>query len=152
MSRPKNGTTWKTPEGVMLAVVDVLEHTDVFQPEHNNTFVSVLYLNAPDNGLRNPALIGLASFNEHMTQVGIMLTEDKRPRHPWEVYLADRADGCKGHFAIARWHPSGYQEVWNLRKHTWGAFSDDVLTLEEAEKMLQSISFHPMTPSIRSPV
>lgn len=135
----------------MLVVVGIMEHTDVFQPEHNITFVNVLYLNAPED-FRASELISLSTFNEHMTQVGLVLDEGKRPRHPWEVYLADRADCCKGHFAIARWHPNGYQEVWNLRKHTWGAFSDDVLTLEEAEKMLQSISFHPMTPSIRSPV
>lgn len=72
-------------------------------------------------------------------------------QRPWCPYLVDRADGCKGHFAIGRWNPAGYQEVWNLRRHAWAACSDDVLTLEEATKMLQTISFHPMTPSIRSP-
>ncbi|MNG28618.1 hypothetical protein D3C85_372840 [compost metagenome] len=75
--------------------------------------------------------------------------EKKPERTPYAPYLADRADGCKGHYAIARWNPAGYQEVWNLRRHAWGSFSDDVLTLTEAEDMLKSISFHPMTPSLR---
>lgn len=72
-------------------------------------------------------------------------------RTPWLPYLSDMADGVKGHYAIARWNPAGYREVWNLRSHQWTAFSDDVLTLDEALGMLRTISFHPMTPSLRSP-
>lgn len=71
-------------------------------------------------------------------------------RTPWLPYLSDRADGVKGHYALARWNPAGYREVWNLRSHQWTAFSDDVLTLDEALGMLRTISFHPMTPSLRS--
>lgn len=70
-------------------------------------------------------------------------------RLPWLPYLVDRADGVAGHFAIARWNPAGYREVWNLRRHAWGAFSDDVLTRSEAEKMFESISFHPNIPVLR---
>ena len=151
MNRPKNHTTWQHYDGVFAVVLAVKDHHDEEHPERDATFVQLAYLNAPAD-FKGSELMELKAFNERMTQVGLVSEKSKRPRHPWEVYLADRADGCKGHFAIARWHPNGYQEVWNLRKHTWGAFSDDVLTLEEAEKMLQSISFHPMTPSLRSPV
>lgn len=70
-------------------------------------------------------------------------------RTAWLPYLSDSADGVKGHYALARWNPAGYREVWNLRSHQWGSFSDDVLTLEEALGMLRTISFHPMTPSLR---
>lgn len=72
-------------------------------------------------------------------------------REAWVPYLVDRADGVQGHFAIARWNPAGYREVWNLRTHQWSSFSDDVLTADEAFGMLRTISFHPMTPSLRSP-
>lgn len=68
---------------------------------------------------------------------------------PWLPYLSDRADGVKGHYALARWNPAGYREVWNLRRHAWAAFSDDVLTLDEALEMLRTISFHPNIPVLR---
>jgi len=58
----------------------------------------------------------------------------------WVPYLSDRADGVKGHYAIARWNPRGYREVWNLRRHEWGAYSDDVLSLEEADTLLRLIT------------
>lgn len=77
------------------------------------------------------------------------VTGEEHARQPWSPYLVDRADGVQGHFAIGRWNPAGYREVWNLRRHTWAAFSDDVLTLTEAENMLQSISFHPNIPVLR---
>ena len=57
----------------------------------------------------------------------------------WVPYLSDRADGVSGHYAIARWNPRGYREVWNLRRHAWGAYSDDVLSLEEADTLLRLI-------------
>jgi hypothetical protein len=57
----------------------------------------------------------------------------------WGPYLSDRADGVSGHYAIARWNPRGYREVWNLRRHAWGAYSDDVLSLEEADTLLRLI-------------
>lgn len=146
MTPPEKGTTWETPDGRLLVVNGFFEHRDIFQPEQNRDFVGVL---AIDGGPAVVELVDGKRFSEDCTQVKILAVE-KQHRNPWEVYLADRADGCKGHFAIARWNPGGYQEVWNLRKHTWAAASDEVLTLEEAQKMLQSISFHPMTPSIRS--
>jgi len=58
----------------------------------------------------------------------------------WVPYLSDRADGVKGRYAIARWNPRGYREVWNLRRHEWGAYSDDVLSLEEADTLLRLIT------------
>ncbi len=61
-------------------------------------------------------------------------------REPWLLYLSDRADGVKGHYAIARWNPRGFREVWNLRRHAWSSFSDDVLTLQQAETLLQNLA------------
>lgn len=57
----------------------------------------------------------------------------------WVPYLLDRADGCKGHYAIARTTPAGSREVWNLRLHKWSAFSDEVLTLEQANDLLKTL-------------
>jgi hypothetical protein len=65
----------------------------------------------------------------------------------WVPYLSDRADGVQGHYAIARWNPRGYREVWNLRRHTWGAFSDDVMSLEEADYLLQQITIPTRKPA-----
>jgi hypothetical protein len=59
-------------------------------------------------------------------------------REPWLLYLSDRADGVRGRYAIARWNPAGYREVWNLRSHKWAAFSDEVLTLDEAHALLKT--------------
>ena len=56
-------------------------------------------------------------------------------------YLVDRADGVAGHYAIGRWHPEGFQEVWNFRTHRWTSASDDVLTLEAATKVLKELIF-----------
>lgn len=61
-------------------------------------------------------------------------------RTPWLTYLSDRADGVRGHYAIARWNPKGYREVWNLRRHEWSSFSDEVLTLEEANSLLEKMT------------
>ncbi|MDM0041830.1 hypothetical protein QTI05_22510 [Variovorax sp. J22R193] len=61
-------------------------------------------------------------------------------REPWLLYLSDRADGVKGRYAIARWNPAGYREVWNLRRHRWSSASDDVLTLEEAHALLKTVT------------
>lgn len=69
----------------------------------------------------------------------------------WVPYLSDRADGVQGHYAIARWNPRGYREVWNLRRQTWGAFSDDVMSLEEADYLLQQMTIptrKPTTPAL----
>lgn len=57
----------------------------------------------------------------------------------WLPYLTDRADGVTGHYAIARKNPAGYREVWNLRSHHWAAFSDEVLTLDEALAILKKL-------------
>jgi len=65
----------------------------------------------------------------------------------WAPYLSDRADGVQGHYAIARWNPRGYREVWNLRRHMWGAFSDDVMSLEEADYLLQKITIPTRKPA-----
>lgn len=59
---------------------------------------------------------------------------------PWVPYLVDRADGVKGHYAIGRMHPAGYQEVWNLWSHCWSSASEDVLTLEQAQTLLKSMT------------
>jgi hypothetical protein len=69
----------------------------------------------------------------------------------WVPYLSDRADGVQGHYAIARWNPRGYREVWNLRRHAWGAFSDDVMSLEEADYLLQQITIPTRKPTPPAP-
>jgi len=65
----------------------------------------------------------------------------------WVPFLSDRSDGVQGHYAIARWNPRGYREVWNLRRHAWGAFSDDVMSLEEADYLLQQITIPTRKPT-----
>lgn len=60
---------------------------------------------------------------------------------PWLPYLVDRADGVAGRYAIGRWNPAGYQEVWNLRSHCWGSASDDALTREQADELLRHMTF-----------
>jgi hypothetical protein len=58
---------------------------------------------------------------------------------PWVPYLSDRADGCKGRYAIARRHPDGYSEFWNLRSHRWSSASEDVLTLDQAQELMRNL-------------
>jgi ribosomal protein L37AE/L43A len=74
------------------------------------------------------------SWNERATPQGAPASPAEH--QPWVPYLSDRADGVKGHYAIARWTPKGYREVWNLRSHQWASCSDDVLTLEDANALL----------------
>ena len=69
-------------------------------------------------------------------------------RQPWEPYLSDRANGVKGSYAIARWNPKGYREVWNLWSHRWASASDDVLTLTKAESLLQAIVIPTAQPAL----
>lgn len=58
---------------------------------------------------------------------------------PWVPYLSDRADGCSGHYAIARHNPAGYREVWNVRLHKWASASDEVLSLEQASELMRKL-------------
>ena len=67
-------------------------------------------------------------------------------RVAWAPYLVDRADGVRGHYAIGRWNPRGYREVWNLHTHRWAAYSDDVMSLEEADSLLRQI----VIPTVRT--
>lgn len=69
----------------------------------------------------------------------------------WLPYLADRADGVQGHYAIARHNPAGHREVWNLRSHRWAAFSDDVLTKEQALDLLQKLTIPTAPPAVEQP-
>lgn len=66
-------------------------------------------------------------------------------------YLVDRADGVKGHYAIGRWNPRGYREVWNLHSHRWAAYSDDVMSLEEADSLLRQITIPTVRASLPAP-
>ena len=59
---------------------------------------------------------------------------------PYTPCLSDRADGCKGSYAIARLTPGGTREVWNLCSGGWTSFSDGVLTEAEAIKLLKEIT------------
>ncbi|MBQ5963187.1 Lar family restriction alleviation protein [Massilia sp. ZL223] len=66
---------------------------------------------------------------------------------PWVPYLSDRADGVAGHYAIARWNPAGYREVWNLFHHEWSAFSDAVLTHDRACELLRDVVIPTAAPA-----
>ena len=77
---------------------------------------------------------------ENARELGLDYEPAQQEPVAWVPYLSDRADGVKGHYAIARWNPRGYREVWNLRRHEWGAYSDDVLSLEEADTLLRLIT------------
>ncbi|SEJ23455.1 hypothetical protein SAMN04244572_03212 [Azotobacter beijerinckii] len=68
----------------------------------------------------------------------------------WMPYLSDRADGVKGHYAIARHNPAGYREVWNLHRHKWAAFSDDILTLEQALELMRQVAIPTASPAQQS--
>ncbi len=74
--------------------------------------------------------------NQAQPSQALGLTDE---RQPWAPYLSNRADGVKGHYAIARWNPKGYREVWNLHSHRWSSASEDVLSLESAEYLLRQI-------------
>ena len=92
---------------------------------------------------RAPTLYGITGDIKDINTLLIprsALTQQAEPIHtPWLPYLSDRADGVMGHYAIARWNPRGFREVWNLRGHGWAAFSDDVLTLDEAHALLKTM-------------
>ena len=68
-------------------------------------------------------------------------------KSPWIPYLTDRADGVPGHYAISRWNPAGYREVWSLRSHRWASASDEVLTREQAENLLRNIHIPTAAPA-----
>jgi hypothetical protein len=94
-------------------------------------------------------------FADEITAIKQALEQPVQEPVAWVPYLSDRADGVQGHYAIARWNPRGYREVWNLRRHTWGAFSDDVMSLEEADYLLQQINIptrKPTPPAQPAPV
>mgnify|MGYP000853132490 FL=1 len=80
---------------------------------------------------------------------GVSAPAAQEERLPWLLHLSDRADGVAGHYAIARWNPAGYREVWNLRSHRWSAFSDDVLTLEQARELLKQVEM-PTAPQAQA--
>lgn len=61
-------------------------------------------------------------------------------RLPWLPYLIDRADGVKGRYAIARWNPKGYREVWNMHSHCWSSASEEPISLDEANDLLSRIT------------
>jgi len=142
--KPKIGTAWKLGDDTIIVIsVQVAQNFD--EPGYPEVpLVGFVRLGGCPEGERKERFTTLKRFHE-------IATPNRTARTAYAPYLVDRADGCKGHYAIGRWNPGGYQEVWNLRAHCWTAASDEVLTLEEATKMLESISFHPMTPSIRSP-
>jgi hypothetical protein len=74
---------------------------------------------------------------DHVEAARKSLIDEKRVA--WAPYLVDRADGVKGRYAIGRWNPRGYREVWNLHTRRWAAYSDDVMSLEEADSLLRLI-------------
>lgn len=82
---------------------------------------------------------GVTTHPEFGAAPGVMV-DAPAEREPWVPYLSDRADGVRGHYAICRWNAAGYREAWNLRSHRWASFSEEVLTLEEAQKLLAGLT------------
>ena len=72
----------------------------------------------------------------------------KPTREPFLPYLSDRADGVKGHFAISRWNPAGYREVWNIPQQRWASASDVPLTQSQATELLMNMTLAQQTQGI----
>lgn len=109
------------------------ENTREFDPDSNNGRLMIAVCEKileSDNA---------ASIGQSASQCSGMTLKVARSRAPYEPYLTDRADGVKGHYAIARWHPSGYREVWNTKLNDWSAFCSEVLSHEEALATLKRI-------------
>lgn len=70
---------------------------------------------------------------------------EKQERAVYAPFLSDRADGVKGHYAIGRYNGDHF-EYWNLVHHKWSAFSDKILTYDEAITLLKN-SVIPTKPS-----
>lgn len=79
----------------------------------------------------------LMGFAQRALQSGSILFEN---RATWEPYLSDRADGVKGHYAICRKHKDGYRQAWSMTSHRWSSASEDVLTLDQANALMQAIA------------
>lgn len=133
---PNRNTEWVHRKNkIRYMVFDILN--DEADPERNVEYpIMVCYIG--ENGKKWGK--SLENFLEKMECV-----ESQRypmswtGRTPWIPYLVDRADGVKGHYAIGRWNPKGYQEVWNLRTHNWAAFSDEVLTLDQSLELIKGL-------------
>lgn len=90
-------------------------------------------------GEKHPTERGAFWWRKHLREALAALSAPEPAREAWSPMLSDRADGVSGHYAIVRWNPAGYREVWNLRSHEWASASDEVLTLDEATRLLQSM-------------
>lgn len=71
--------------------------------------------------------------------------EVKRQKHPKGAYLVDRADGVLGHYTVGRWVKEKYkiqpyQEVWNTKMNGWASCCSEVLSLEEATKLMNELN------------
>lgn len=91
----------------------------------------------------------LLSQAENLKQVlTLQMSEEaevERQKHPEGIYLVDRADGVPGHFAVGRWIKGtwkyqGHQEVWNTKMNGWASCCSEVLSLEEATKLMNELN------------
>lgn len=134
---PHRKTEWEHKKnGIRYMVYDITN--DEADPGRNDEYPVTVHYRG-DNRKRWSK--SLANFLEKMKPV------ETRPRPmswddriPWQPYIDNFADGVKGHYAIARWNPAGYREVWNLWNHSWSSASEDVLTYDEALVLLESIT------------
>lgn len=57
----------------------------------------------------------------------------------WFPYLSDRADGCRGHYAIARKNPTKSVPEYLCPKGNWVGYGAEVFSLEEACAMMREV-------------
>lgn len=72
--------------------------------------------------------------------------------HDWLPVIKNYADGVDGHYSIARFNPElNCWEFWNLRGNKWASCSDEVLSIDEAKKMLKNLTFLQQSPVVAVP-
>lgn len=137
LGRPKLESEWLHKKNQTRYMVYDITNGEAAEGRNDEYPVTVCYIGENGKKWSKP----LANFLEKMEPVESRVPSMSDARKtPWVPYLSDYADGVKGHYAIARWNPQGYQEVWNLWSHKWGSASEDFLTYAEALSLLHSIT------------
>lgn len=142
------------PEGHIAVPVNVLNDASRalgnFVSDHGWSDADMQAMDNLDAYLAPPAVQSMLAAAPAAPQSEQQDTQAPAPApepSAWVPYLSDRADGVAGHYAIARWNPAGYREVWNLRSHRWASASDDVMSLEEADSLLRQIVIPTVKPA-----
>ena len=98
--------------------------------------------------LADDALSVISQLESECDELKLKLDEmENQKKDIYSPFLSDRADGVKGHYAIGR-YTGEYFEYWNLVHHKWSAFSDKILTYDEAITLLKNsvIPTKPLQP------